>query len=123
MRRPELKLRAHPEVRVLADRASGRVRAALKDFTDCVVLALGAVFVLYGSDMLALMGTETAPHLPISMVYPYLSIPVCGALLVFHSAVRIAVSHLAPRRADRGRLCCRASPNISEVNQSCGHSL
>jgi TRAP-type C4-dicarboxylate transport system permease small subunit len=43
-----------------------------------------------------MMGTETAASLPVSMVYPYLSIPVCGALLIWHAVVRIAVSHLAP---------------------------
>ncbi|MDR5774424.1 MULTISPECIES: TRAP transporter small permease [unclassified Caballeronia] len=92
-----VKLRAHPEVRVLADRVPAAIAPLLKDFTDCAILALGAVFVAYGSDMLALMGTETAASIPISMVYPYLSIPVCGALLVFHSLVRIVVSHLAPQ--------------------------
>jgi TRAP-type C4-dicarboxylate transport system permease small subunit len=92
-----VKLRAHPEVRVLADRVPAAIAPLLKDFTDCAILALGAVFVLYGTDMLALMGTETAASIPISMVYPYLSIPVCGALLAFHSLVRIVVSHLAPQ--------------------------
>ena len=65
-------------------------------FTDGVVLALGLIFVIYGSEMVSLMGTETAASLPISMVYPYLSIPVGGGLLIWHSVVRILVSHLAP---------------------------
>ncbi|KIG01464.1 TRAP transporter DctM family protein [Caballeronia concitans] len=92
-----VKLRAHPEVRVLADRVPAAIAPLLKDFSDCAILALGAVFLMWGSDMLALMGTETAASVPISMVYPYLSIPVCGGLLVFHSLVRIVVSHLAPQ--------------------------
>lgn len=92
-----VKLRAHPEVRVLAERVPPAFAALLKDFTDCAILGLGVVFVLYGTDMLAMMGTETATSIPISMVYPYLSIPVCGALLVFHSLMRIVVSHLAPQ--------------------------
>ncbi|SAL73729.1 TRAP transporter DctM family protein [Caballeronia arvi] len=92
-----VKLRAHPEVRVLADRVPAAFAPLLKDFTDCAILGLGAVFVMFGSDMLALMGTETAASIPISMIYPYLSIPVCGGLLVFHSLVRIVVSHLAPQ--------------------------
>ena len=91
-----VKLRAHPEVRVLADRVPAAFAPLLRDFTDCAILALGAVFIMYGSDMVALMGTETASSIPISMVYPYLSIPVSGALLAFHSLVRIVVSHLAP---------------------------
>ncbi|MDR5733881.1 MULTISPECIES: TRAP transporter small permease [Caballeronia] len=99
-----VKLRAHPEVRVLADRVPAAFAPLLKDFTDCAILALGAVFVLYGADMLALMGTETAASIPISMVYPYLSIPVCGALLAFHSLVRIVVSHLAPQAQSNATL-------------------
>jgi TRAP-type C4-dicarboxylate transport system permease small subunit len=91
-----VKLRAHPEVRVLADRCPAGASRALADLTDCAVLALGAVLVVYGGNMLELMGTETASSLPISMIYPYLAIPIGGGLMAFHSAVRIAVAHLAP---------------------------
>lgn len=91
-----VKLRAHPEVRVFAERMPTALRPLVNDLTDLAILALGAVFIAYGSDMLVLMGTETATSIPISMVYPYLSIPVCGGLLAFHSLVRIVVSHLAP---------------------------
>jgi TRAP-type C4-dicarboxylate transport system permease small subunit len=91
-----VKLRVHPEVRVLAERCPPAFARLLADISDCAVVALGAVFVAYGGAMLDLMGTETAASLPVSMVYPYLSIPVCGALLIFHSVVRIAVAHFAP---------------------------
>lgn len=90
------KLRVHPEVRVLADRCPAVLARLLANFTDCAIVALGAVFFAYGGEMLTLMGTETATSMSFSMVYPYASIPVCGGLLVFHSLVRIAVSHLAP---------------------------
>jgi TRAP-type C4-dicarboxylate transport system permease small subunit len=91
-----VKLRVHPEVKALADRLPGSTQPALADFTDGAVLALGAIFLVYGGDMLLMMGTETATSLPISMTYPYLSIPVGGALLILHSVVRIVVRHLAP---------------------------
>lgn len=91
-----VKIRAHPEVRAIADRLPSFTQKWLGDFTDGIVLALGLIFVIYGMEMVSLMGTETAASLPISMVYPYLSIPVGGALLIWHSAVRILVSHLAP---------------------------
>jgi len=107
-----VKLRAHPEVRVLADRVPASIAPLLKDFTDCAILALGAVFLMWGTDMLALMGTETAASIPISMVYPYLSIPVCGALLVFHSLVRIVVSHLAPQAQTRAPIIEGVSEHI-----------
>jgi TRAP-type C4-dicarboxylate transport system permease small subunit len=90
------KLRVHPTVTLLAMHVPRPFAQLLADFADCAIIALGAVFVAYGGDMISLMGTETASSMPISMVYPYLSIPVCGALLVFHSVMRIAVSHLAP---------------------------
>ena len=91
-----VKMRAHPEVRAIPDRLPKAVQAIVADLTDVAVIALGLVFVLYGSEMVSMMGTETAASLPVSMVYPYLSIPVGGALLIWHSVVRIVVSHLAP---------------------------
>jgi TRAP-type C4-dicarboxylate transport system permease small subunit len=91
-----VKMRAHPEVRAIPDRMPRFTHAILADFTDGAVLALGLIFVVYGSEMVSMMGTETAASLPVSMVYPYLSIPVGGALLIWHSLIRIVVSHLAP---------------------------
>ncbi len=60
----------------MVDRLPAITHNTLRDITDLAIIALGVVFVWYGSDMLALMGTETASSLPISMVYPYLAIPV-----------------------------------------------
>ena len=91
-----VKMRAHPEVRAVPDRLPKSVQAIVADLTDAAVIALGVIFVTYGSEMVSMMGTETAASLPFSMVYPYLSIPVGGALLIWHSVVRIIVSHLAP---------------------------
>lgn len=91
-----VKLRAHPEVRAIPERLPSAMQALLADVADAVILALGVVLVVYGGDMIELMGTETASSLPISMVYPYLAIPVGGALLVWHSVVRVTLAHLAP---------------------------
>src|SRR6202000_1246037 len=91
-----VKLRVHPEVKALADRLPAVTHSALRDVTDLAIIALGVVFVLSGSAMLALMGTETASSLPISMVYPYLAIPVGGGLLILHALVRMVVSRLSP---------------------------
>lgn len=91
-----VKLRVHPEVKALADRLPAVTHSALRDITDLAIIALGVVFVVYGSDMLALMGTETASSLPISMVYPYLAIPVGGGLLILHAVVRMLVSRFSP---------------------------
>lgn len=90
-----VKRRVHPEVKALADRLPAITQNTLKDITDLAIIGLGAVFVVYGGDMLALMGTETASSIPISMVYPYLAIPVGGALLILHAVVRIVVPRLS----------------------------
>jgi TRAP-type C4-dicarboxylate transport system permease small subunit len=89
-----IKLRAHPEVRAGVDRLPSYTQKWLAYLGDCIVLALGVVFLYYGSEMVLLMDVETAASIPVSMVYPYLSIPVGGALLIWHSSVRILVSYL-----------------------------
>lgn len=80
------KLRAHPEVKALVERMPRALQVNLSVLTDLVVMALGYVMVRHGGEMIALMGTETAASLPISMAYPYLAIPLGGAALMFHSA-------------------------------------
>lgn len=105
-----IKLRVHPEVKALADRLPAVTQKTLADFTDVAIIALGAVFLVYGGEMLELIGTETASSLPVSMVYPYLAIPVGGVLLIFHAVVRIMVSHLAPQLAQ----IPAGSPALSE---------
>lgn len=90
-----VKLRVHPEVKALADRLPTAAQQGLKDLADVAIAVLGAIFVVYGGDMLTLMGSETASSLPISMIYPYLAIPVAGALLILHATVRILVSHFS----------------------------
>lgn len=105
-----IKLRVHPEVKALADRLPAVTQQSLSDFTDVAIICLGTVFLIYGGNMLELIGTETASSLPLSMVYPYLAIPVGGALLILHAAVRIVVSHLAPEMAQ----VPAGSPALSE---------
>jgi TRAP-type C4-dicarboxylate transport system permease small subunit len=96
-----VKLRAHPSVQALADRLPLQVRGVTRDVTDFVVVALGLILVIYGGAMISLMGTETASSLPISMIYPYLAIPVGGALLIVHALAHLIVSHLAPEMLSR----------------------
>lgn len=91
-----VKLRAHPEVRVIPDRVPAALQLLMANVADIAIAALGVVFVVYGADMISLMGSETAASLPISMVYPYLAIPVGGGVLIWHSFVRIAISTFSP---------------------------
>jgi TRAP-type C4-dicarboxylate transport system permease small subunit len=107
-----VKLRVHPEVKALADRMPAYTQTAIRDLTDIAIAGLGLVFVVYGYSMLALMGDETASSLPISMVYPYLSIPVGGALLILHAAVRIVVSHLSPQAIGQTAMMPEISSHI-----------
>jgi TRAP-type C4-dicarboxylate transport system permease small subunit len=96
-----VKLHAHPCVQALADRLPVQAQGLTKDVTDFVVVALGLILAIYGGAMISLMGTETASSLPISMIYPYLAIPVGGALLIVHSLAHLIVSHLAPEMLSR----------------------
>lgn len=96
-----VKLRAHPEVKALADRFPSVTQQGLQDLTDVAIATLGGIFVVYGGVMLTLIGSETASSLPISMVYPYLAIPIGGALLIVHATARAVVSHLSPRLTHR----------------------
>jgi TRAP-type C4-dicarboxylate transport system permease small subunit len=91
-----VKLHAHPSVQALTDRLPARTQGVVRDVTDLVVMALGLILVTYGGEMISLMGTETASSMPISMIYPYLAIPVGGALLTVHALAHLIVSHLAP---------------------------
>lgn len=91
-----VKMRTHPEVRAIPDRMPVPLQFLLAHLADIAIMALGVVFILYGGDMITLMGDETASSLPISMVYPYLAIPVGGALLFWHAFVRTLVSLISP---------------------------
>ena len=90
------KLRAHPEVRALVDRMPAPVASAMRNLADMTVIVLGLIFVIYGGQMIRLMGTETAASLSISMVYPYLAIPLAGGLLILHAGAHLALSYLSP---------------------------
>ena len=80
-----IRLRAHPEVRIAVDRLPAQAQKVLAVVADGIVLVLGVILLVHGGDMITLMGTETASSLPISMTWPYLAIPVGGAILILHS--------------------------------------
>ncbi|MHB1654216.1 MAG: TRAP transporter small permease [Desulfitobacteriaceae bacterium] len=83
------KFRAHPQVVVIVDRLPKLLKRITTAAADLVVLILGVLLALYGGKMIALMGTETASTVPMSMIYPYLAIPVGGIGLCFH-----AINHI-----------------------------
>lgn len=83
------KLRAHPQVVVLVDRLPGLFKKGVIAFGDLIVLALGVLLMFYGGKMIALMGPETASSIKVSMIYPYLAIPVGGLGLCIH-----AINHI-----------------------------
>jgi TRAP-type C4-dicarboxylate transport system permease small subunit len=107
-----VKLRVHPEVKALADRMPAFTQTALRDLTDLAIAGLGLIFVVYGGSMLSLMGDETASSLPISMVYPYLSIPVGGVLLILHAAIRMLTFHLSFEATSRPAMMPEISSHI-----------
>lgn len=79
------KFKAHPQVVIVVDHLPGSLKKIITSLADLVVFVLGAILILYGGKMIALMGTETASTVPISMIYPYLAIPVGSFGLCIHS--------------------------------------
>lgn len=95
-----IKLQVHPQVMAFANRFSPQRQKVLAIASDASIFALGVVLAWQGGHMIALMGTETASSIPVSMSYPYLSIPVAGALFMLHASAHVAqiVSTSTPQR-------------------------
>ena len=80
-----VKMRAHPNIIVIASRFPMPIRRMLSVAADAAIFTLGALMAVYGGQLIRLMGEETASSLPISMSYPTLAIPVGGVLFMLHS--------------------------------------
>jgi TRAP-type C4-dicarboxylate transport system permease small subunit len=95
-----IKLQVHPQVMAFANRFSPRSQKKLAIASDGSIFALGVVLAWQGGHMIALMGTETASSIPISMIYPYLAIPVAGALFMLHALAHVTqiVTTATPQR-------------------------
>ncbi len=85
-----IKMQVHPQVMAFASRLSVQRQKLLAIASDASIFALGVVLAWQGGRMITLMGTETASSIPISMSYPYLSIPVAGALFMLHTMAHVA---------------------------------
>ncbi len=85
-----IKMQVHPQVMAFASRLSVQRQKLLAIASDASIFALGVVLAWQGGRMITLMGTETASSIPISMSYPYLSIPVAGALFMLHAMAHVA---------------------------------
>jgi TRAP-type C4-dicarboxylate transport system permease small subunit len=96
-----IRLRAHPEVRIAVDRLPAPIQKGLGIVADTIVLVLGVILLVHGGDMITLMGTETASSLPISMTWPYLAIPIGGAMLILHSAAHALAAFYPSARPGR----------------------
>jgi TRAP-type C4-dicarboxylate transport system permease small subunit len=71
------------------DRLLGRrARQALAVVTHLAMLALAAVFAVWGWDFMQMAG-ETTPFLQIDKVYWYAAIPFCGAAMCIYSAAAV----------------------------------
>jgi TRAP-type C4-dicarboxylate transport system permease small subunit len=83
------KFGAHPAVTFLVDRIPNNVRKLVIALSDAIVAVLGVVMLIYGGEMVTLIGTETASSINMSMTYPYLAIPVGGVALIVHAIEHI----------------------------------
>lgn len=78
----------HIEVTALVDALPRRLRLAVLWLRDAVVLASAGVLIWYGYGLAEIGGQRLSPALEIRMYWPFLSIPVSGALMAFFLCVR-----------------------------------
>ncbi len=76
--------------------AGSLVRAAIL----ALVGGFGLIFAVQGVRLLRIAALQTSPALGISMIWPYLALPLCGALIALAAAARIAASRGEGRPPD-----------------------
>ena len=72
----------------IAPASEGR-RVALRTGVLLISAVFCLAFAVYGTRLLAVAGLQTSPALGISMIWPYLAVPVSGVLMAVAAAVLI----------------------------------
>lgn len=80
---------AHLGIDTVVEFLPATVQKALKLFTYALLLVFMILMVSYGMELFARTGLQRSPALRISMQWPYLAIPTGGALMAFHSFMKI----------------------------------
>lgn len=80
----------HLAVDILTPRLPSGVRAAVRGAILLLVGAFGLIFAGYAVRLLSIAALQTSPALGISMVWPYLALPLGGVLIAWAAGARIA---------------------------------
>jgi TRAP-type transport system small permease protein len=73
--------RGHPAIVVLVDVLPRILQRICRAVTDLVVFGVGTIFVVYGIQTIQIVGDSTASSFEMPMRFPYLAVPIGGAIL------------------------------------------
>lgn len=83
--------RDHMRMGFLADKLSGKSRAALELAIECLVLAFVVIVMVYGGfSIVNLTMPQATASLGIPMGYVYMAVPVSGVFIVVYNIINIA---------------------------------
>lgn len=74
----------------LSPRLPPNARAAVRAGVLVLVAAFSLTLAVYGTRLLAVARLQTSPALGLSMVWPYLALPISGTLMFLAAAVLVA---------------------------------
>jgi TRAP-type C4-dicarboxylate transport system permease small subunit len=77
--------RSHPQVDALVVFGPSWIASISSWLLPLVLMALSLVFLIYGDRLVEFIGEETGSAIPLSMAYPYASIPYAGACMVIQT--------------------------------------
>lgn len=75
---------SHATVTLLYDRFKGNAKKIIDTIINLVILSSSTVLTIYGFNVVGKVIGQASPALHISMALPYISIPICGIVLIFY---------------------------------------
>lgn len=84
---------SHMQVDILIDLFPDKVKNAIEFLTNTLVIAFFLLIIIYGSNLVAMTYKQSSAGLGIPMSYPYLALPVGGALMLLFTIEAIIKKH------------------------------
>jgi TRAP-type transport system small permease protein len=81
--------RSHPQVDALVVFGPSWIASISSWLSPLALMALSLIFLIYGGRLVKFIGEETGSAIPLSMAYPYASIPYAGACMVIHAVALV----------------------------------
>ncbi|WP_456704969.1 TRAP transporter small permease [Bradyrhizobium sp. USDA 4449] len=88
--------RSHPQVDALVVFGPSWIASLSSWLSPLALAVLGLVLMVYGGSLVEFIGEETGSAIPLSMAYPYASIPYAGACMVIHAITLVVEGAPAP---------------------------